>query len=131
VALPAPLADELGVLRRATAARGGHRRRATVELLTVAGPDRAGRRALAAASGYVFADIATAQELLGMAGAAEPDRPDPAGRPGCEMLAALLPEGCRAGRVGGALAGHLRHDARVSPEPHRAVAAGAAGRRVS
>jgi putative ABC transport system permease protein len=65
VALPAPLASELGV------ARGGR-----VEAVTAAGmvelrvegiiePDP-GREA--AASGYVFADIATAQELLGMAG---------------------------------------------------------------
>ena len=66
VALPAPLADELELSRgqrvEAVTAEG-------VTELRVAGriepdPDRA-----AASSGYVFADIATAQELLGMAGA--------------------------------------------------------------
>jgi putative ABC transport system permease protein len=65
VALPAPLADELGVARgervEAVTAEG------IVELL-VAGriEPESGREA--AASGYVFADIATAQELLGMVG---------------------------------------------------------------
>ena len=89
VVLPAPLADELGVARGdrigAVTAAG------SVEL-QVAGriepdPDRA-----AAASSYVFADIATAQELLGMVGTLSRIdlivQDDVAGR-----LAALLPEG--------------------------------------
>jgi putative ABC transport system permease protein len=66
VALPEPLAAQLG------AARGDRLEAVTAAgevALLVAGtitpdPDRA-----AAASGYVFADIATAQELLGMTGA--------------------------------------------------------------
>ena len=65
VALPAPLAAELGVAKgdfvEALTADGGVR----LEVAGVVQPD--GERA-AAASGYVFADIATAQELLGMTG---------------------------------------------------------------
>lgn len=65
VALPAPLAADLG------AARGDR-----IEAVTAAGPielEVAGivvpdDAQAAAASGYVFADIATAQELLGMVG---------------------------------------------------------------
>jgi len=66
VALPAPLADELGLARGDTAmvttAEGERALRIAGRL--VPDPDRA-----AASSGYVFADIATAQELLGMVGA--------------------------------------------------------------
>jgi putative ABC transport system permease protein len=66
VALPAPLAEELGVGRgdriEAVTAEGA------VELL-VAGRLEPDAERAAAAAGYVFADIATAQELLGMTGA--------------------------------------------------------------
>jgi putative ABC transport system permease protein len=66
VALPAPLAEELGVARgdriEAVTAEGA------VELL-VAGRLEPDAERAAAASGFVFADIATAQELLGMTGA--------------------------------------------------------------
>jgi len=66
VAVPAPLAEELGVARgdriEAVTAEGA------VELL-VAGRLEPDAARSAAASGYVFADIATAQELLGMTGA--------------------------------------------------------------
>lgn len=89
VAVPGPLADELGlepgeVLLASTAER-------LVEL-TLAGriepdPDRA-----AAASAYLFADIATAQEVLGMTGAlSRIDLLLPDGV--ASALAALLPEG--------------------------------------
>jgi putative ABC transport system permease protein len=65
VALPAPLADELGAgpgdLLEAVTAEGA------VEL-RVAGRIEPDSERAAAASGYVFADIATAQELLGMLG---------------------------------------------------------------
>jgi putative ABC transport system permease protein len=66
VALPAALADELG-LRQGDALRA-----ATAEgvvELEVAGRVEPGGERAAAASAYVFADIATAQELLGMVGA--------------------------------------------------------------
>jgi putative ABC transport system permease protein len=66
VAVPAPLAEELGVARgdriEAVTAEGA------VELL-VAGRLEPDAERSAAAAGYVFADIATAQELLGMTGA--------------------------------------------------------------
>jgi putative ABC transport system permease protein len=66
VALPAPLADELGVAR-------GDRLEATTAVglvqLQVAGRIEPDPERAAAASGYLFADIATAQELLGMTGA--------------------------------------------------------------
>jgi putative ABC transport system permease protein len=89
VALPAPLADELGVSRgeRIKAVTAG----GAVEL-EVAGrletdPDRA-----AASSGYAFADIATAQELLGMVGTLS--RIDLiASDELADVLAGLLPEG--------------------------------------
>jgi hypothetical protein len=60
---------------------------------------------------------------------AEPHRPHRLARPG-RTAGRYAARRRRAGRVRGALAGHLRHDAGLSPEPHRAVAAGAAGRRV-
>ena len=66
VALPAPLAEELGV------ARGDRIEAVTAEgavELRVAGRLEPDAARSAAASGYVFADIATAQELLGMTGA--------------------------------------------------------------
>jgi putative ABC transport system permease protein len=89
VAVPGPLADELGlepgeVLLASTAER--------LVALTLAGriepdPDRA-----AAASAYLFADIATAQEVLGMTGAlSRIDLLLPDGA--ASALAALLPEG--------------------------------------
>jgi putative ABC transport system permease protein len=88
VALPAPLADELGVAPGDTLAAVTA---VGVVQLYVAGrvapdPDQA-----AGASGYLFADIATAQELLGMAGVlSRIDLILPDGL--AEMLAALLPE---------------------------------------
>ena len=65
VALPAPLADELGV------APGDRIEAVTAEgvvELSVAGRIEPDPERAAAASGYAFADIATAQELLGMVG---------------------------------------------------------------
>lgn len=66
VALPAPLADELGIvpgdLVPAVTAAGAVELRVAGRIEPAAGQS-------AAASGYVFADIATAQELLGMVGA--------------------------------------------------------------
>jgi putative ABC transport system permease protein len=89
VALPAPLADELGVARgeriEAVTAEG------VVELM-VAGRIEPGPDQAAAASSYVFADIATAQESLGMVGAlSRIDLIVPEEL--AEVLAGLLPEG--------------------------------------
>jgi putative ABC transport system permease protein len=65
VALPAPLADELGVALgewiEAVTATGR-------VALRVAGRIEVNPERAAAAAGYVFADVAAAQELLGMAG---------------------------------------------------------------
>ncbi|MFU8821257.1 MAG: ABC transporter permease [Gammaproteobacteria bacterium] len=89
VALPGPLADELGVARgeriEAITAEG-------VVELRVAGRIEPDKERAAASSGYVFADIATAQELLGRVGTLSridlivPDELAAA-------LASLLPEG--------------------------------------
>jgi putative ABC transport system permease protein len=89
VALPVPLADELGITsgERVEAITAEGRVELRVAGLIEPDADRA-----AAASSYVFADIATAQELLGMVGTLSridlivPDAL--AGR-----LAVLLPEG--------------------------------------
>jgi putative ABC transport system permease protein len=88
VALPAPLADELGVARgervEAVTAEG------VVDLL-VAGRIEPDAERAAASSSYVFADIATAQELLGMVGSLS--RIDLIVSDGlAEALAALLPD---------------------------------------
>lgn len=89
VALPAPLADELGAATgeriEAITAHG-------VVELRIAGRLEPGADRAAASSGYVFADIATAQELLGMVGGLSridlivPDSL-------ADTLATLLPEG--------------------------------------
>ena len=89
VALPAPLADELGIARgdrvEAVTAEGA------VDLL-VAGRIEPDAERAAASSGYVFADIATAQELLGMVGTLS--RIDLIVSDGlAAALAARLPEG--------------------------------------
>lgn len=87
VALTAPLADELGL------EPGDRFEAATAEgivALQVAGRVETGADRAAASSSYVFADIATAQELLGMTGALS--RIDLIASDGlAEALAARLP----------------------------------------